>query len=72
MMKDKVIYIRLAIMISLLVDIFLSILPKLWFPTLESAAILKWQESLNGRKGQTKRIETKGAKWPGIEPGSPK
>ena len=59
-------------MISLLVDIVLSILPKLWFLTLESAAILKWRESLNGRKGQTKRIETKEVEWPGIEPGSPR
>ena len=57
-------------MISLLVDIFLSILPKLWFLTLESAAILKWRESLNGRKGQTKRIGTKGVEWLGIEPGT--
>ena len=56
----KVIYIRLAIMTSLLVDNFLSILPQLWFPTLESAANLKWREILNGRKRQTKRIGTNG------------
>ena len=47
-------------MISLLVDIYLSILPKLWFLTIESAAILKWRESLNGRKGQSTRMGTKG------------
>ena len=67
----KVIYIRLAIMISLLVDTFLSIQPKLWFPTLESAANLKWWEILNGRKRQSKRIGTKGEDRPGIEPRPP-
>ena len=56
-------------MISLLVDTFLSILPKLWFPILESAANLKRREILNGRKRQSKRIGTKGGDRPGLNPG---
>ena len=59
-------------MISLLVDIFLSIKPKLWFPNLESAANLKWQEMWNGRKSQSKRIDAKGGDRSGIEPGPPR
>ena len=55
-------------MISLLVDIVLSIFPKLWFLTLESAAILKWLESLNGRKEQSKRIATKEWSGRGLNP----
>ena len=59
-------------MISLLKDTFLSIWPKLWFPTLQSAANLKWREILNGRKRQSKRIGKKEEDGPGIQPGSPK
>ena len=66
--RAKVIYIGLAIMISLLVDTYCSILPKLWFLKLESDAILKWRESLNGRYRQSKRMRTKEEDRPGIEP----
>ena len=69
--KVKVIYIRLAIMTSLLVDRHLSFSSNFWFAPVKSAANVIWREILNGIRRESKRSEIKVEVPPGFEPWSP-